>query len=158
MLSLQDKELSLQDKLDLTIQERRFQDVKGLKAAMTEQSGLEGQLALTIKDERWDDCIRLSALIDAQTPNVPDQMTRPNLPHPHIKIERRSPITHGHPSVISEDTIRASQLAHAYDNPPIRSLPIKQEQSSDIMPDMHDALIARWFEETQLHDREIARI
>ena len=75
----------------------------------------------------------------------------------HIKIERRSPVTHGHSSVISEDTIRASQLAHAYNNPPIRSLPIEQEQSSDIMSDRQDTLIARWFEETQLHDREIAR-
>ena len=123
---------------------------------MVEPSSLEGQLALAIKDERWDDCIRLRDLIDSQTPNVSEQMIRPNLSHPHIQIEWRSPITHGQPLVISEDTIRAAQRVHALDTPPIRPLPINQEQSSDTMIDMHEVLIGRCLEETQLYDRDMA--
>jgi hypothetical protein len=74
-----------------------------------------------------------------------------------IKIEKRFPITHGHTSVISEDTIRASQLTHAYDNPPIRPLPILQEQSSDIIPDVQEVLMERFCVETQLFHRDITR-
>jgi hypothetical protein len=70
----------------MTIQERQFQDVIDLEEVMIEQIGLEGQLALVIKDERWVTCIRLSVLIDLQTPNVSDQMTHPNLTHPPIEM------------------------------------------------------------------------
>ena len=34
---------------------------------------------------------------------------------------------------------------------------MKQEQYPDIPPDVQEALITRWFEETQLPDRETAR-
>jgi len=77
--------------------------------------------------------------------------------HPQSKMEPRSPTTFEPAVEISDDMLRAAQLAHAYDSPPIRPLPIKQERYSDITPDIQDALIARWFQETQVHDRETAR-
>jgi hypothetical protein len=108
------------------------------------------------QEERFDDCIHLSVLIDAQTPYLPDPMTRPNLLQLSIKIERRSPIQHGHPLGISEDTIRAGQIVHAIDNPPVRSLPNTKDPSADKIPNMQDVLIVRWGEETQLYDRDVS--
>ena len=72
-------------------------------------------------------------------------------------MDPRSPTTFEPDVEISDDMLRVAQLAHAYDNPPIRPLPINQERYSDITSDIQDVLIGRWFQETQLHGRETAR-
>ncbi len=103
----------------MAIQQRRFQDVIDLEADMIEESGLERQLALAIKDKRWVDCIRLSALIDLQTPNVPDQMTQPNLPHPPIEMaQSRSSTTFGLALEIADDTILGKGESSGFRLPP----------------------------------------
>ena len=156
-----DNELSLPEQLALSIHEQRFEDAKRFKAAMiTEQDlyNLEQQLALAVKDERFDDCIRFcEAIAIAKAKDGQGPTKTPYRLHPQSKMESRSPTTFEPAVEISDDMLRAAQLAHAYDNPPIRPLPIKQERYSDITPDIQDVLIARWFQETQLHDRETAR-
>jgi hypothetical protein len=156
-----DNELSLSEQLALAIHEQRFADAKRIKAAMISEQDLEQQLALAVKDERFDDCIRFcEAIAIAKAAKAKDgqgHTKTPNRLYPQSKMEPRSPTTFQPAVEISDDVLRAAQLAPAYDNPPIRPLPIKQERYSDITPDIQDALIARWFQETQLHDRETAR-
>jgi hypothetical protein len=152
-----DNEPSLPEQFELAMRERRYEDAKRLDATMlAQQSDLKQQLALAEQEKQFDECIRLRDLIDAQKPSLPDPMTRPDLLQLPIKIERRSSIQYGHLLGISEDTIRAGQIVHASDNPPVRSLPNTKDPSADIMPNMQEVLIVRWCEETQLHERDMA--
>ena len=65
------------------------------------------QLDLTVKEKRWVDAARLHDVITP--PDGQDQMTRPHLPHPHIKMEPRLQTTSGPVLEITDDTISAAQ-------------------------------------------------
>ena len=151
-----DKAPNLQEQYDLALQEHRYEDLSGIEQAMlVEQSDMQQRWDLAVKEKRWVDAARYRDIVKSK--NAEDTTPAVHAPHslpPRVKRER-STLIQARPSDISEDTIRAAQLAHVYDNPPIRPLPIRQEPFSDTM-DMQEALIARWFQETQMHDREMA--
>jgi hypothetical protein len=97
--------LSLQDQFDLSVHDERFEDVIGLKTDM-----------IPLKRSFQQDLFRDIINSDSQATIGLGQMTAINLPHPHITRDPGLQTTHVPVPVISEDTIRAAQLAHTYDN------------------------------------------
>jgi hypothetical protein len=150
----------VQQQLVLVIKEKRWLQAAHIRDVIS-RSGEEQSDAISpsVKEQmpqpqRLPQCIKIEQqLTYAQTL----QMTRPNLPHLPIKIEQSSSTQYGYSAGISEDTLRAAQMTHAYENPLMPSLSIRQEPSTDITVDMQAILMERFGVEIQLHDGVIAR-
>jgi hypothetical protein len=153
-----------------------------------EHGGVQQQLALAIKEERWLEAAHFCEVIsrsgdeqsDVISPPVQEQMpqrlpprikiehqltdaqilpiTRAHLPQLRVKSESRSPTQYSYSAGIPEDTLRTAQMAHAFDNPQMPSLPIQRDPSTDITVDMQAILMERFGVEIQLHNPVIGRV
>ena len=133
---------NLQEQYDLALHEYRYEELPGLEESMlVEQSGMQQQWDLAVKEKRWVDAARYRDIVKSQ--NAEDTTPAVHALQPsRIKIDR-FPTPQALPSVIGEDTIRAAQLAHAHDNPPVQAT---QEKMDNAVPDKRctgDSLVLR---------------
>ena len=150
-------------RIHCAIQEQRYEDISDLDDAMiAEHCHLQQQWELAEHEDRYDDCTRLRDAIhrhldiyiahhlqqqwelaehedwyDDCTPE--DKTPAVHAPTPAVHALQPQAL----PSVIGEDTIRAAQLAHAHDNPPVQAT---QEKMDNAVPDKRctgDSLVLR---------------